>query len=324
MLLLAGCQFTFDNENTANRDESVKNETTDLNRVVNVSKVIDGNTFQLSTGEKVNMICTRAPKKGEDFFEESRKKLETLVMHKNISLEVDTSNTDIHGNLLRYVYLENLSINEKMIREGFAKVHPYGLDQKHCESYRIANNWAIHNHLGMYSNLNYSIPINETVNPENHCKDDKDCRLIHTDHCCSFVAVNNNSASPPKPYSKICAAECEDVALCILKKCKTLREIRTVLPRKIEEGLVNNLAGIDMIPPYILNKDGTWNIIVGCKDTYTREVCEVTIDKYEGIIKQDDISYYEIHIQKDQIFNLAYDDVIGFIAGGPVPTTTTS
>ncbi|MFH1722945.1 MAG: hypothetical protein ABH950_10130 [Candidatus Altiarchaeota archaeon] len=50
----------------------------EVEEVKAVSRVIDGDTFELSTGEKIRLICIDAPEKGEEFYEKSKTYLEDL------------------------------------------------------------------------------------------------------------------------------------------------------------------------------------------------------------------------------------------------------
>lgn len=99
-----------------------------------VERVIDGDTFELATGEVVRLIGVDAPesvKPGEVvqcFGHEASLFLKELVEHHEIRLERDTSERDRYGRLLRYVYLGDDFVNETLVREGYARAKAYRPD----------------------------------------------------------------------------------------------------------------------------------------------------------------------------------------------------
>jgi len=101
-----------------------------------VSEIIDGDTFQLSSGEIVRLICINAPEKGKEGYEEAKLYLNYLVFNQPVILESDQTDKDDYGRLLRYVYLndENKTfINRILVQEGYAKVYKYGNDTMRCD-----------------------------------------------------------------------------------------------------------------------------------------------------------------------------------------------
>ncbi len=105
-----------------------------------VIRVIDGDTFELESGEIVRMICIDAPEKGGDgeVGEEASQYLEGLILNKIVRLEKDVSEKDAYGRLLRYVYIEEnlgegIFVNKIMVEKGYAEVFRYGNDTKRCD-----------------------------------------------------------------------------------------------------------------------------------------------------------------------------------------------
>jgi micrococcal nuclease len=93
-----------------------------LASAIKISRVIDGDTFELENGEKVRMIGINAPEATDIFGEESENHLKKILSIGDISLVPDnlSKDRDRYGRLLRYVYLDTIDVNKKMIREGFA------------------------------------------------------------------------------------------------------------------------------------------------------------------------------------------------------------
>lgn len=87
-----------------------------------VVKVADGDTFTMSTknGEqiKVRLYGIDAPEKGQDFGTKSRQFLNDLCYGKNVSIE--KTGVDQYGRTLGIVYVGDVNVNEKLVRNGLA------------------------------------------------------------------------------------------------------------------------------------------------------------------------------------------------------------
>lgn len=107
-----------------------------------VTKVNDGDTFEIETGERIRLLGIDTPEKwesdklnrdsertGKD--KEILQKLgqlasdytENILLNKKVLLEADPTNSDKdrYGRLLRYAYLEDGTLfNLKIIQEGYA------------------------------------------------------------------------------------------------------------------------------------------------------------------------------------------------------------
>ena len=98
-----------------------------------VSRVIDGDTIVLSSGEHVRYIGMDTPEMNpeEPFAREATQANRDLVEHKTIRLEKDTSETDRYGRLLRYVYVGDKFINLELVRLGLAEAKSYPPDTRY-------------------------------------------------------------------------------------------------------------------------------------------------------------------------------------------------
>ena len=96
-----------------------------------VMRVIDGDTILINTNEKIRLSGINTPEKDECHFQESKSRLEELILNKEIFLEKDYSDKGRYGRLLRYVHIENREINSLMVLEGQARVYDkYAYDTK--------------------------------------------------------------------------------------------------------------------------------------------------------------------------------------------------
>ncbi|MBR9677003.1 hypothetical protein GOV04_02585 [Candidatus Woesearchaeota archaeon] len=95
-----------------------------------VTKVIDGDTIELETGERVRLIGINSAEFGEECFEEAKEELEDLILGKEVTLEVDIEDKDKYGRLLRYIYVEidgeDRFVNYGMIILGLAYSYSFG------------------------------------------------------------------------------------------------------------------------------------------------------------------------------------------------------
>ena len=119
-----------ENEQNNNEDKETKN-------AVYVTKVIDGDTFEMSDNATIRLLCVDAPEKGKSGYEEAKDFLADMILDKEVKLENDISDKDEYGRLLRYVYV-NISgieffVNQQLVQEGHAKVFRYGNDTSKCD-----------------------------------------------------------------------------------------------------------------------------------------------------------------------------------------------
>lgn len=116
--------------------------------LVKITKVFDGDTFEIETGQHVRYIGLNAPelyypnRPIECFATEAQKANKDLVEGKMVRLEKDVSETDKYGRLLRYVYLENTStniplfVNKFLITEGYARLMTIPPDLKYYSVFK--------------------------------------------------------------------------------------------------------------------------------------------------------------------------------------------
>lgn len=103
-----------------------------------VTRIVDGDTFEIESGQKVRLIGINTPEKSECYFDEASNKLSELVLDKKVRLEKDVSETDKYGRLLRYVYVGDVFVNEVLVREGFAQSTSYPPDVRFQDTFREA------------------------------------------------------------------------------------------------------------------------------------------------------------------------------------------
>ena len=116
-----------------------------------VSFVIDGDTVELSNGERVRLIGIDTPEVDEYYYEEATIQLRNLVEGKEVRMEMDTNNRDAYDRLLRYIYLGDTFVNYEMVYGGHAESYCFDPDTKYCDEFNEAEEDAKENKRGMWA-----------------------------------------------------------------------------------------------------------------------------------------------------------------------------
>lgn len=125
--------------------------------MVNVRKVIDGDTIEIAGGKRIRYIGIDTPeihhpkKPVECFGQEAAEFNRNLVEGKEVRLEKDVSETDRYGRLLRYVYIGDLLVNDYLVRQGYAHAVTFPPDVKYADRFRLAEQEARVNNRGLWS-----------------------------------------------------------------------------------------------------------------------------------------------------------------------------
>lgn len=115
-----------------------------------VVRVIDGDTIELSSGQRVRYIGIDTPERDECFYLEAKAVNEQLVLNKKVKLVKDVSETDKYGRLLRYVYVENIFVNQYLVKEGYAYAATYPPDVSYAEDFVKAQETARNQQKGFW------------------------------------------------------------------------------------------------------------------------------------------------------------------------------
>lgn len=116
-----------------------------------VTRVIDGDTIEIETGERVRLTCIDTPETYEEKYKEAKDYLIELILNKEVKLVKDVSETGKYGRLIRYIYLEDGTfVNELIVRNGYGIVYFYRPDIKLCPIIQEAEDYAKSNKLGIW------------------------------------------------------------------------------------------------------------------------------------------------------------------------------
>lgn len=130
-----------------------------------VSRVVDGDTVELSDGTKVRLIGVNTPEsttRTEPYGKEASNYTKDQLTGKTVYLEKDVSETDQYGRLLRYVWLnipkeitdseiKSKMFNAILVKNGYAEVSTYPPDVKYKEYFTKYNAAARNENKGLWS-----------------------------------------------------------------------------------------------------------------------------------------------------------------------------
>jgi len=94
-----------------------------------VSRIVDGDTIELQTGEHVRLLGINTPEKGEEYYAKAKEFLEQEILNKTVELKFGKEKKDLYNRTLAYVFFEEKNINKEIISNGFANAYfPSGKD----------------------------------------------------------------------------------------------------------------------------------------------------------------------------------------------------
>ncbi len=141
-----------------------------------VTYVVDGDTVEIDTGERVRLICIDTPERGEEGYNEAKEYLKDLVLNKEVKLEKDISDTDRYDRLLRYIYLEDGTfVNELLVKKGYAEAYPYNPDVTLCPVIEEAESYAKDKEIGIWEIKIEIDLVEETPTEESSSTQSSDC-----------------------------------------------------------------------------------------------------------------------------------------------------
>ncbi len=139
-----------------------------------VSKVLDGDTIELSNGKIVRYIGIDTPETRkkvagkwqlapEPYAIEAKNYNESLVSRKNVRLEFEGDKEDKYGRWLAYVFVGKKMVNEEILKAGFGTIYLFPKNRKYEERLVLARNEARASREGLW-NTCITLSSNETPN----------------------------------------------------------------------------------------------------------------------------------------------------------------
>lgn len=121
----------------------------DVSDINVVERVIDGDTFVLSFGQRVRLRNVDSPELGLCGSNEAKSALEKIILKKRVELK--DYFTDQYGRIEAFVYVGNIFVNNQMVKEGWAKFDSNKSSQ--AEILKLSFQNAQNNNKGVFSPL---------------------------------------------------------------------------------------------------------------------------------------------------------------------------
>jgi len=112
-----------------------------------VSRIIDGDTLDLTTDQRVRLKGINTPESSMPYYQEAKQLLQSLVQNK--SIEIESYGTDKYGRILAHLFLNDKNINKEILQQGLATLYYYEPDQ-HYEELKQAEEFARLNQKGLW------------------------------------------------------------------------------------------------------------------------------------------------------------------------------
>jgi micrococcal nuclease len=118
-----------------------------------VASVPDGDTLRCEDGRRVRLIGIDAPERGQGpAFAPSRDRLRALTPRgATVLLEADVTPRDRYGRTLAWVWREDILVNERMVREGWAVLYTGAPDVRYSDRIRAAQAAARDERAGLWA-----------------------------------------------------------------------------------------------------------------------------------------------------------------------------
>jgi micrococcal nuclease len=120
-----------------------------------VTKIIDGDTFLIEGGYSVRILGIDADEREKPCYLAAKKRLEELILNKEVKLEKSIEDKDQWCRYLRYVFVDNKNIGEELIKEGLvvARLSPQDTKyqkeiiaaEKESQEKKIGCKWSFQN-----------------------------------------------------------------------------------------------------------------------------------------------------------------------------------
>lgn len=146
-----------------------------------VAHVVDGDTIDLASGERVRLLGVDAPEIGTCHFEEAKNALKKKLEGKQVRVEKDISGVDRYGRLLRYVHVlssdpqkDDVLVNESLLREGYAYTLAVAPDNRYRDLFASAQRSAKDTDRGLWHECPATAPDDDlreedSVAPSRSC-----------------------------------------------------------------------------------------------------------------------------------------------------------
>ena len=106
------------------------------------ARAIDGASLQLSTGERVHLLCIQTPKPHEKGNPAATARLDALLQSGDLRLEQRPGVADTNETLYRNVYVDDVLVNPLLVEEGLARVVIVTSRTSYCDTLKFLQDEA--------------------------------------------------------------------------------------------------------------------------------------------------------------------------------------
>ena len=119
-----------------------------------VTRIIDGDTIELETGERIRYIGMDTPERGEPFYDEATDFNSSLVLNKTIRIKYGKEKLDRYDRTLAYLYVPTdngeIFVNAWIVQHGWAEEAEYPPNTRYVEVFKYLEKEAKRNKIGVW------------------------------------------------------------------------------------------------------------------------------------------------------------------------------
>lgn len=116
-------------------------------QIFNVTRIIDGDTLEVSNNQKIRLLGINTPEKGNLYSKEAENFLSNKTLNKEVKIRI--KGVDKYNRILAHIFLEDLHLNKEILRKGLASLYYYEKDEYH-EELALAEEFARLNKIGVW------------------------------------------------------------------------------------------------------------------------------------------------------------------------------
>ena len=119
-----------------------------------VTYIIDGDTLELASGDRVRLIGIDAPERNEPGYAEAKEALKALLpLGTRVVIELGADTYDQYGRVLAYLYHDGVFINQELLEGGWATVLTIPPNTKYQALLYAAHKRAQEQRLGLFQTI---------------------------------------------------------------------------------------------------------------------------------------------------------------------------
>lgn len=85
--------------------------------------VVDGDTIDVEAVGRIRLVGVNTPERGQPGYQNATDFVRSICLGKTVSMNIDDAkNKDKYGRTLAVVYVDNINLNQELLKRGYAKV----------------------------------------------------------------------------------------------------------------------------------------------------------------------------------------------------------